>query len=205
MSMQREEVIDEFAPASVGIEEGDYLFTYERAFSTTGQYGEQNVHTLRFAELEGETIRVYTDPKMSKGSKQRQLIEAFIGRELSEGEQVTPRMLKGRQAHGTVEFNKNGRPAVAKLRRIRTAPTTPEAAAPAPTPIAAAPRRPAPPAVARVASAEQTAKLVELGGKAGLDGDALSAWIAENYTGKAILTVTPDEADALIEALGVPF
>lgn len=211
MSATRMEVIDEFAPASAGIEEGTYLFTYEKAYSTTGQYGDQNVHVLRFAELEEETINVYTAPKMSKGSMQRQLIEAFIGRELAEGEQVTPRMLKGRQAHGDVEFNKNDKPKVVKLRRLRVQPSSASLPAVEPVPTAApapvaAPKRPAAPRpAANVASAEQRAKLLELAEGSEMDEAALDAWIGESYAGKTVASVTPEEADALIEALQIPF
>lgn len=206
MSAQRQEVIDEFAPASAGIEEGTYLFTYEKAYSTTGQYGDQNVHVLRFAELEGETINVYVSPKMTKGSMQRSLVEAFIGRELEDGEQATPRMLKGKQAYGEVEFNKNDRPKVVKFRRVRTSAPTPIAAEPVAAP--AAPKRPAPPVrpvVASLASDEQRAKLLQLAEGSEMDEASLNAWIDQTYAGKNVGTITPEEADALIEALNIPF
>jgi hypothetical protein len=203
MSAQRQEVIDEFAPASAGVEEGTYLFTYEKAYSTTGQYGDQNVHVLRFTELDEETINVYTAPKMSKGSMQRQLIEAFIGRELADGEQVTPRMLKGKQAYGDIEMNKNDKPKVVKMRKVRTAVTI----APEPVAAVAAPKRPAPPArpVATLASDEQRNQIRDLAAGSEMDDASLDAWIGESYAGKTLATITPDEATALIEALKIPF
>jgi hypothetical protein len=114
MSAQNMEPIDDFAPASPGIDEGWHRVCYAKAFTTNGQYGQQNVHILELPAIEGESIRVYTDPKMSKSSPQRLLLEAFLGREIADGEQLTPRMVKGKEAEGFVEMSeRSGKPRMA--------------------------------------------------------------------------------------------
>lgn len=119
-AQQRYEDVDEFAPATPGIEEGTYKVKYVRCLGATdGQYGTQNVHEFAFPELEGETIRYYTPQKMSKNSKQRTMAEAFLGRDIEDGEVVTPRDLRGKVADAFVEINAKGYPGVKGLSRLR--------------------------------------------------------------------------------------
>lgn len=88
--------------------------------------------------------------------------------------------------------------------------TLPQTAAPAPAPTTAnAPKRPIPPArpagpeMITPAQAEQLAahalKNYEMGNA------ALTAWVAENYAGKAVAQLTAEEATQAIETLSVPF
>lgn len=209
MSAQAMEVVDEFAPASAGVEEGRYLFRYVKAFETSGQYGTQNVHILDFVEVEGESMRAYTDQKMSKGSQQRQLIEAFLGRELQDGEQATPRMLKGKDAYGDVEFNKNGRPKIVKFFKVRQPAATTRAVDDDGVVTTPAPVRPAPPprpaAAAAIRSDGQRDRLLEAATENEYDLATLTNWIAQTYAGKTIDTISPEEAEALIEGLRLPF
>lgn len=207
MSAQQMEPIDEFAPATDGIEEGWHRVRYQKSFETNGQYGKQNVHILEFIDIEGESIRVYTDPKMSKNSQQRGLLEAFLGREINNDEQVTPRMVKNREAEGFVEMSeKTGKPKVAKFRPAKAqAPAQAETLAAAAPPPPGAPRPPAPPRPTAVRSDEQANKLLELAMGREMDLAAVQSWIAESYAGKALETISPAEATALIDALNVPF
>lgn len=204
MSATQMEPIDEFAPASPGIEEGRYLLQYQKAFETNGQYGKQNVHILELVEVEGETIRVYCDPKMSKGSQQRNLLEAFLGREIAEGEQVTPRMVRGKQAYGDVEMNKNDKPKVVKFSKARQLVTAAAAETPVPAPIRPVPP-PRPVAAPSLRTDEQRDEILRLASESEYDTPTLTNWIAQSYPGKGIDTITPVEADELIKALAIPF
>lgn len=137
-AQQRYEDVDEFEPATAGIEEGTYKVKYLRCIGrVSGTYGDQNVHEFAFVDLPDETIRYYTPCKSSKGSKQRAMIEAFLGREMDEmandgaGEVVTPRDLKGKIADAFVEMNARGYPAIKGLSRVRK-PAARRAPAPVP-------------------------------------------------------------------------
>lgn len=208
MSAQNMEPIDEFAPASPGIDEGWHRVTYTKAFETNGQYGKQNVHILELIDIPGESIRVYTDPRMSKNSPQRQLLEAFLGQELGEGEQVTPRMVKGKDAEGFVEMSeRSGKP---KMTRFR-----PSRQQPAPPPVGAAPGRPLPPRPASrnsmeqdhpaLLSEEQQRRIFELQTEIGYDVATLNNWIGSVYANRTVETLTPLEAADIIAQLEKPF
>jgi hypothetical protein len=200
MSAQNMEPIDDFAPASPGIDEGWHRVCYAKAFTTNGQYGQQNVHILELPAIEGESIRVYTDPKMSKSSPQRLLLEAFLGREIADGEQLTPRMVKGKEAEGFVEMSeRSGKPRMTKFRPSRQQP--PPAAAPAAP--RAIPSRPG--ATPPRRTDEQAAKILQLSEAGGSDLAAVNTWIAEVYPGKGLDTVSALEAAELIAQLELPF
>lgn len=122
MSAEQYEEVEEFAPASPGIEEGNYKVTYLKCRGlTVGKYGPQVVHVIGFNDLENETVNYYTDANMSKGKKQRNMVEAFLGRELEDGEVVTPRHIKGKVAEAFVELNAKGYPAIKALTKVRKA------------------------------------------------------------------------------------
>lgn len=131
-AQQRMDPVDEFMPATPGIEEGSYKVKYLRCLGKVeGQYGEQNVHEFGFPELEGETIRYYTPVTMSKRTKQRNMVEAFLAREVEDGEQITPRDLRGKAAEAFIEINARGYPAIKSLAKLRK-PSARRAPAPEP-------------------------------------------------------------------------
>lgn len=119
-AQQRYEDVDEFLPATPGVEEGTYRVKYVRCVgSIKGDYGLSNKHEFAFADLEGETINYFTPLKMGKGSKQRAMAEAFLGRDMEDGEIIAPRDLRGKVAEAFIELNAKGYPAIKGLSKIR--------------------------------------------------------------------------------------
>jgi hypothetical protein len=132
-----EQAIDAFNEASPGLEEGICRLVYRGAAEVDGKYGPRNKHRFEAADIPGEQATFWCDPKMTKGSAQRLMVEAILGREVRDGERITPKQLHGKQVDAEMAENKNGYLEPVKFFRIRqqpgqrALPTEPTADAPA--------------------------------------------------------------------------
>lgn len=152
---------------------------------------------------------------LGKKSKLYGICVAFLGREPEEGEELGPGTIIGMSAQAVVLKKDNGWPKVTQyLKSRRTPQATPTVATdgfvagPARPATPVAPTRPTAPArpVAAVRSEERAIDLMNAAVQAEYDEATLTGWIASNYPGKTLETISPAECDALIAALGsVPF
>jgi hypothetical protein len=112
------ETLNETTP---GLEEGINRLVYRGVVEVPGKWGPRNKHTLEAAEMEGERTTFWCDPKMTKGSPQRLLVEALVGREVPDGERIAIRELVGKQVDAELAYNSGGYLEPVKFFRIKQA------------------------------------------------------------------------------------
>jgi hypothetical protein len=204
------------------MDEGTYPVVFERCEGPiksqfpneeTGEYPMQVKIFMRVDDGSGAMLTDYANlpsegKQLGKKSKLYGICVAFLGREPAEGEQLSPATITGLQAQAVVAIKPNGWPKITQYLKARRkaqaeAPQAPSGAAVTPTrPIV--PPRPVAPAAAR--SEEQAIALMNAAVKAEYDEATMTDWIAATYPGKTIDTISPQECDALIQALDtVPF
>jgi len=212
------------------MDEGTYPVTFERAegpirsqFANeqTGEYPMQVKIFMRVDDGSGAMLTDYANlpsegKQLGKKSKLYDICVAFLGREPAEGEQLSPATITGLQAQAVVAIKPNGWPKITQYLKARrkvqatgindplSASATVEArpAAVAPPARLGLPPRP----VTTMRSEEQAIALMNAAVQAEYDEPTMTNWIATNYPGKTIETISPAECDALIAALNnIPF
>jgi hypothetical protein len=115
-----EEPVEAFNEASPGLEVGAICrLKYLGAVRVQGEFGPRIKHRFEAADIAEEQTNFWCDPKMTKGSAQRLMVEAILGRDVRDGERITPRQLAGKLVDAEMGESKKGYAEPIKFFRIR--------------------------------------------------------------------------------------
>lgn len=204
------------------MDEGTYPVTFERCEGPiksqfpneeTGEYPMQVKIYMKVDDGSGATLTDYANlpaegKQLGKKSKLYGICVAFLGREANEGEELSPATITGLQAQAVVAIKPNGWPKITQYLKARRKAQATITEQPQAAPVAA-PKRPTPPPRPAVAVAlrteDQRDRLLAAATENEYDLPTLTNWVHQEYPGKTLDTITGEECEALIVALGLPF